>query len=181
MSTHEQRVAAAPAFSVRQAHDLAVPRLPVYWADMTASAVTGWAAVVALTLMPLGWWTVPVYLVGVLAMYRAVVFLHEIIHFRGRRGFTAFRRGWNLLVGLPLLVPSFLYEIHSEHHSKRLYGTQADPEYVAFARLGRREILQVFARRPCCRCWGRGGSESWRRCPGSCRACVTTSGPARRR
>jgi fatty acid desaturase len=152
MSTHEQRMAAAPAFSVKQVHDLvrdlAAPRPVVYWVDMTASAAAGWASVAALALFPLGWWSVPVLVVGVLAMYRAVVFLHEIIHLRRRRGFTAFRWGWNLLVGLPLLIPSFLYEIHAEHHSKRLYGTAADGEYVAFARLGRRQILTVVATTP---------------------------------
>lgn len=152
MSTHDERLAAARTFSLRQAHDvvrdLARPRPAVYWVDMTVSAAAGWAAVAALALVPWGWWVVPVYLVGMLAMYRAVVFLHEIIHFRGHRGFTAFRHGWNVLVGLPLLVPSFLYEIHAEHHSKRLYGTEADGEYVAFARLGRREILKVFATTP---------------------------------
>jgi fatty acid desaturase len=152
MSTHEQRMAAAPAFSLKQAHDLvrdlATPRPAVYWVDMTASAAAGWASVAALALLPPGWWSVPVLVVGVLAMYRAVVFLHEIIHVKRHRGFTAFRRGWNLLVGFPLLVPSFLYEIHAEHHSKRLYGTAADGEYVAFARLGRRQILMVFATTP---------------------------------
>jgi fatty acid desaturase len=46
-----------------------------------------------------------------------------------------FRFAWNALVGVPLLVPSFLYEgVHVDHHRPQLYGTSRDPEYVPFSR-----------------------------------------------
>ena len=45
-----------------------------------------------------------------------------------------FRLVWNLLVGIPLLVPSFMYEgVHNQHHAKRYYGTVNDPEYLPLA------------------------------------------------
>jgi fatty acid desaturase len=45
-----------------------------------------------------------------------------------------FRFAWNLIVGVPLLVPSFMYEgVHNQHHAKRYYGTVDDPEYLPLA------------------------------------------------
>jgi len=41
---------------------------------------------------------------------------------------------WNLLLGIPLLIPSFLYEgLHSLHHARTRYGTEEDPEYLPLA------------------------------------------------
>jgi fatty acid desaturase len=41
---------------------------------------------------------------------------------------------WNLIIGIPLLVPSFMYEgVHNQHHAKRYYGTVNDPEYLPLA------------------------------------------------
>lgn len=149
MSSHEQRMAAAPTFAVREAHalvrDLATPDLRRYWADMLLSAAGGWAGVLLLsTAGPGRWWVLATYPVVMLLMYRAAVFIHEVVHFRTRAGFTAFRRGWNALVGIPLLIPTFMYEMHSEHHSKRLYGTDGDGEYIPFARLSRRAVVKVL-------------------------------------
>jgi fatty acid desaturase len=45
-----------------------------------------------------------------------------------------FRLAWNLIIGIPLLVPSFMYEgVHNQHHAKRYYGTAMDPEYLPLA------------------------------------------------
>ena len=41
---------------------------------------------------------------------------------------------WNAIVGVPLLVPSFMYEgVHNQHHAKTYYGTANDPEYLPLA------------------------------------------------
>lgn len=70
--------------------------------------------------------------VAALALYRAVLFIHEITHL-SHRDVPGFRTAWNALVGVPLLLPSFLYEgVHNDHHRQRCYGTPADPEYVPF-------------------------------------------------
>ena len=149
--------AAASSFSLADAHalvrDLLRPDLRRYWADMLASALAGWTAIAALAVLlarggTLTWWALAVYPVAVLVLYRAVVFLHEIVHHRGRRGFAALRVGWNLLVGVPVLVPAFMYEVHSEHHSKRVYGTARDGEYLPFARLPRADLLRYVAMIP---------------------------------
>ncbi len=71
---------------------------------------------------------------AVLALYRAVLFIHEITHLPGRE-LPFFTGTWNVLVGVPLLIPSFLYEnVHTDHHRQRCYGTTADPEYVPYGR-----------------------------------------------
>jgi fatty acid desaturase len=46
-----------------------------------------------------------------------------------------FSLAWNALVGVPLLIPSFLYEgVHTDHHRQSCYGTETDPEYMPFGR-----------------------------------------------
>jgi fatty acid desaturase len=71
-----------------------------------------------------------------------VLFIHELTHLAAHE-LPAFRFVWNAIVGVPLLVPSFLYEnVHTDHHRQRCYGTAADPEYVPF---GRRSPLLIVA------------------------------------
>jgi fatty acid desaturase len=39
-----------------------------------------------------------------------------------------------MIVGIPFLVPSFMYEgVHNQHHAKTYYGTANDPEYLPLA------------------------------------------------
>ena len=103
----------------------------IYWSDFLFSATVGWAAF-ALAVLSAGWSRVALFAVATLALYRAVLFIHEITH-RVQRDVPAFTFAWNALVGVPLLVPSFLYEgVHTDHHRQRTYGTEADPEYLPF-------------------------------------------------
>ncbi len=45
-----------------------------------------------------------------------------------------FPAAWNLLVGIPMLTPSFMYEdVHTLHHARTRYGTPEDPEYLPLA------------------------------------------------
>ena len=72
-------------------------------------------------------------LVAVLALYRAGLFIHEITHLKAG-SLPGFKLAWNALVGVPLFVPSFMYEgIHNMHHAKIRYGTVEDPEYLPLA------------------------------------------------
>ena len=72
-------------------------------------------------------------LVAVLALYRAGSFIHELTHIK-QGALPASSWSWNLLVGVPLLVPSFMYEgVHNQHHAKTYYGTAEDPEYLPLA------------------------------------------------
>ena len=43
---------------------------------------------------------------------------------------TNFTIGWNLLCGIPMLMPSFFYENHIDHHNSHRYGTKRDGEYL---------------------------------------------------
>jgi fatty acid desaturase len=112
--------------------DLNVPRSGIYWADLLGSATLGYAglfAAVALTAP----WALLAAAVAVLALYRAGSFIHELTHIK-KGAVNGFRLAWNLVVGVPLLVPSFLYEgVHNQHHAKRYYGTVDDPEYLPLA------------------------------------------------
>ncbi len=113
--------------------DLFEVRQSVYWIDFCLSAVIAYSAVsIWLHLpvtSPLAWMG---YFVGAFGVYRASMFVHEIVHLSNRR-MPAFRRFWNLFAGVPMMVPSFTYESHIHHHSSKHYGTQDDGEYLPLA------------------------------------------------
>ena len=112
--------------------DLNAPNSRIYWVDMLGSALIGYAALFA--TMALRWpLALATGLVAVLALYRAGSFIHELTHIK-KGAVRGFRFVWNLLVGVPLLVPSFMYEgVHNQHHAKTYYGTVDDPEYLPLA------------------------------------------------
>ncbi|HKU92675.1 MAG TPA: fatty acid desaturase [Sphingomicrobium sp.] len=113
--------------------DLNLPNSAIYWADMLGSAVLGYAALFAAMTIQSTWQAVAAGLVAVLALYRAGSFIHELTHIK-KGAVKGFRFTWNLVVGAPLLVPSFMYEgVHNQHHAKRYYGTVDDPEYLPLA------------------------------------------------
>jgi fatty acid desaturase len=113
--------------------DLNVPKSAVYWADMLGSALLGYAALISAMFVHPAWLAVGVGLVAVLALYRAGSFIHELTHIK-KGAVKGFRFTWNVIVGVPLLIASFMYEgVHNQHHAKRYYGTVDDPEYLPLA------------------------------------------------
>ena len=113
--------------------DLNVPRAAVYWADLIGSALIGYAALFTAMLVPSPLLALLAGLVAVLALYRAGSFIHELTHIK-QGAIRGFRWVWNLMIGVPLLVPSFMYEgVHNQHHAKTYYGTANDPEYLPLA------------------------------------------------
>jgi fatty acid desaturase len=113
--------------------DLLPHKPAVYWADLIASAMVGYGALVAAVLLPSLGWAMLAGVISVLALYRAGSFIHELTHFKPS-AVPAFHLGWNLLAGIPLLVPSFMYEgVHNLHHARTRYGTAEDPEYLPLA------------------------------------------------
>jgi len=72
--------------------------------------------------------------------YRAVMFVHELVHLPEKK-FRTFRIVWNLLCGIPFLVPSFTYYTHLDHHRRKMFGTEHDGEYLAMARMSPWYIL----------------------------------------
>jgi fatty acid desaturase len=113
--------------------DLNVPNAKIYWADMLGSALLGYAALFTAMFLRPTLLAVASGLLAVLALYRAGSFIHELTHIK-KGAVKGFRFTWNLIVGVPLLVPSFMYEgVHNQHHAKRYYGTVDDPEYLPLA------------------------------------------------
>ena len=115
--------------------DLNEPRPLIYWTDLIASTVVGYASLIAATLLPGIAWPLAAEIVAVLALYRAASFIHEVSHIK-HSAVPGFRLGWNLLIGIPMMAPSFMYEgVHNLHHARTRYGTVDDPEYLPLARM----------------------------------------------
>ena len=113
--------------------DLNQPDARIYWADMLGSALLGYAALAATIMAPSTAFGVASTIVAILALYRAGSFIHELTHIK-KGAVRGFRLVWNLIIGVPLLVPSFMYEgVHNQHHAKTYYGTANDPEYLPLA------------------------------------------------
>ena len=118
--------------AVDAGRDLIAPDARIYWFDLTASVIVGYGAL-ALAIALSGGGALLAGVVAILALYRAGSFIHELTHFK-RAHLPGFWLGWNALVGVPLLVPSFLYEgVHTLHHARTRYGTVDDPEYLPLA------------------------------------------------
>jgi len=125
---------AAPTECIARARrlvaDLTRPRPAIYWADLLLSLTVGLIAATAHVRRPFfSPLQIVAWIVAGIAMFRASLFMHEIVHFRRgeMRGFTV---AWNLLFGIPFMMPSFLYEHHLTHHNARHYGTPRDGEYL---------------------------------------------------
>lgn len=128
--------------------DFFTPNPWIYWTDFLLSWSVGVAAfglVAAPHLVtgdPAWHWPIRIvcFLVSSLLYYRCALFIHELVHIRANE-FLAFRFVWNLLCGIPFLVPSFLYYTHIDHHRRKHYGTKEDGEYIPLARLPAWQIV----------------------------------------
>ena len=141
MAPMHQTVNKAKAFEdadlIREAaaltREYSTARPGIYWPDFLGSALLGYAGL----YFAIAGATLAVQLAGaavaVALLYRAASFIHEITHMK-RDHVPGFRWVWNALVGVPMMIPSFLYEdTHNQHHSKMRYGTVKDPEYLPLA------------------------------------------------
>jgi fatty acid desaturase len=115
--------------------DLHTPSPSVFWLDLVASAGIGWAGLaLAVMLPPFSAGMMAASAAAVFAFYRGLCFMHEITHVRSG-ALPRFEVIWNVLIGLPLLMPSTVYlGVHQDHHKLSTYGTADDPEYLPFAR-----------------------------------------------
>lgn len=113
--------------------DIGTARAGYYWPDMLGSALIGYASLAGAILVDNVPLAVVLGVISALTLYRALLFIHEISHLH-RDALPGFRTTWNLLVGIPLLTPSFMYEgVHTLHHKRTQYGTVEDPEYLPLA------------------------------------------------
>ena len=113
--------------------DIAEASPRIYWPDMLASTGAGYAALAGAILVESTWLAVTLGIVAALALYRALLFIHELSHIH-RNALPGFRTVWNVLIGIPMLTPSLMYEgVHTIHHTRTRYGTVEDPEYLPLA------------------------------------------------
>ncbi len=126
--------------AAKLARALSAAKPSIYWMDFLGSTVLGYGAfILAILLAPL-WAKLATAALSTLALYRAASFMHELTHLKPS-AVPGLRIGWNLLIGIPLMVPSFMYEgVHMLHHARTRYGTAADPEYLPLASMPPRAI-----------------------------------------
>jgi len=117
------------------------PSRIIYWSDLLASAIVGWAAFVISARTPFGSLLhVIATLVAIFAVLRAALFIHELTHLK-RGQIPGFELVWNLIVGIPFMIPSLMYVgSHMDHHKRTGFGTYDDPEYAPIAHWSRLRI-----------------------------------------
>lgn len=122
--------------------DLFRPNPIIYWVDFLFSAILGWGNFgLALGAPVFSSRQILFAALSSLALYRAALFIHEIVHFK-KGTFKVFRWAWNILCGFPMMIPVFLYQsVHFDHHKQKFYGTEKDGEYFPFALKARRWII----------------------------------------
>lgn len=103
----------------------------IYWLDFGVSIGIGWGAF-ALAVLPVTRWTGAWLAISILAFYRCLFFIHEIVHMRQGK-MRAFRWARNALCGFAFFLPDFTYLVHSAHHLTATFSTDEDPEYVPMA------------------------------------------------
>jgi fatty acid desaturase len=123
-----------PAFPIGEARrlvgDLFQAKRAIYWADFLVSLTVGYlCAGVYLTAPAFSLPQLLCYPIACALLYRIGSYMHEIVHFR-RGEMTPFVVAWNILAGIPMLTPSFMYQSHIAHHNTHHYGTGNDGEYL---------------------------------------------------
>lgn len=122
--------------------DLAARRQWIYWVDLAMCVLIGYGAFVLCPVDDLLSARAAVcMLVSALTFYRAVLFVHEIVHAPDE--LRRFSVVWHIVCGIPLLVPKFTYEFHMDHHGSRTYGTAEDGEYVPYASKPRWRVITL--------------------------------------
>lgn len=137
---------------IREAHgqieDLFARKPALYWLDLLLSAAAAWAATVVFFMaVPGSVGQIAGFVLAGVFFYRAGTFMHEIIHMP-RGEMSAFKHAWNLLIGIPLLMPWILYRNHIEHHARAHFGTPRDGEYLPLASAPLRETLKYLVKIP---------------------------------
>jgi fatty acid desaturase len=120
----------------------------IYWTDFLLCMSVAYGAVALYLSSPI---FSPRFLIGftvaAFALLRCGVFIHEIAHLPGKR-MRVFRVTWNILFGIPVLMPSFMYKNHVDHHNPRHFGTVQDGEYLDLGAGPARRIVLYFLQVP---------------------------------
>ncbi len=119
--------------------DLFRPRVWIYWTDFLLTYAAGSYCFTQVYGGPIyqrhqgfqGTFTQTFFFfASCLLFYRAAMFIHEVVHQRTTGRLKLFRLVWNLLCGIPFLMPSFVYYPHIDHHRRKHFGTDRDGEYL---------------------------------------------------
>ena len=125
--------------------DLRTPSRVCFWGDFAATWLVAAASFGLCFFAEDNLARALCFLASVCATYRMTLFTHELTHLP-KGSVPGFRTAWNLFCGIPLLIPSFMYEAHLIHHDRRTYGTGADGEYLEFASSARSQgVLAVLS------------------------------------
>jgi len=116
----------------RLVRDLTEPSPAVYWSNLVGGlAIAGLGVYLSRPFPAAILAGSPVAILGFIAaafaIYRLTYFNHEIAH--QARKLPGFELAWNVTIGVPLLIPSYLYSDHRNHHSLEGFGTDSDVEY----------------------------------------------------
>lgn len=132
-------------FSVREARlivgDCFQRDMRVFWADFLISLSIGYGCGAYYLNAPLSPLSLVAFFMSGFALFRVGSFIHEITHM-GSGQHMAFKVAWNALAGIPMLMPSFLYDCHIDHHAVPHYGTHKDGEYLPLAH---GPVTKIFA------------------------------------
>jgi len=121
--------------------DLFKPNPAIYWLDLVVTATVTYTFAGLFLLSPLFSIQSFVYmLIAGFGLHRQGNFIHEIAHLNSKRALRSFRIAWNIIVGIPTMMPSFFFEKHMDHHKSGHFGTRSDCEYVALGKKPTRAI-----------------------------------------
>jgi len=116
----------------------------IYWCDFLISALIGWGAFIIGVRSPfLSFTYVATTLIAIIAQLRATIFIHELSHLK-RGAVPGIELAWNIVAGIPLLLPSVMYDSHGDHHRQATFATVNDPEYAPIAKWHSARILRFI-------------------------------------
>ena len=115
-----------------------------YWVDFGLSISLAWVCFVFGDRSTSWALQASFFIASSLLFYRSMLFIHELTHLR-REDIPYFSIAWNLLAGIPLMLPSFMYRgVHLDHHKRGTYGTKEDGEYSAFGGSSPLKLIPYF-------------------------------------
>lgn len=128
--------------------DLFAHKPLVYWTDLLLTLAVGYSmAALYLRSPAFSAQQLIGFTICGFALFRAGSYVHEIAHMRNGE-MRNFRVAWNLLCGIPMVMPSHFYENHVDHHNSHHYGTVHDGEYLPLGAGPLRDIFWFFAQVP---------------------------------
>ncbi|WP_417790213.1 fatty acid desaturase family protein [Terasakiella pusilla] len=115
-------------FAYRLIKEFETPNPWIYWLDLVGTIVLFWSSLFLSFTYDDFLLKCVFELISIFSLYRGMLFVHEITHLKKNTvpGLSIF---WNCALGIPLLMPSYIFESHHDHHARERYATDQDPEY----------------------------------------------------